>query len=140
MPMKTLPLSHYEQWPFARKTVIFLEAAKTSNDIPNRTVGSHEVSYYLLSHAIELAIKAVAQLKTGSPPPKIHDKQELSEMFKEECGFSAEELITIKTLKELNNGSGGLRYDNEPNGDFLPFTFKEGVAIVERLVIENFQD
>ncbi len=138
--MKNFPLDYYEQWPFIRKAVIFLSAAKTSNEIINRTVGSHEVSYYLLSHAVELAIKAVAQLKTGLPPPRIHDKEELSEIFKEECGFSDAELATIKELKELNNGSGGLRYDNEPQGEFLPFTFEAGIQIVERLITEKFQD
>lgn len=137
--MKKLPLDHYKQWPFARKTVIFLDAAKTSNEITNRTSGSHEVAYYLLSHSVELAIKAVAQLKTGSLPPTIHDKEELSELFKDQCGFTEEELSTIKELKELNNGKGGLRYDNEVHGEFLPFTFNKGVAIVERLITENFQ-
>jgi len=137
--MKNLPLQHYEKWPFARKTIIFLTAAKNSNEFANRTVGSHEVSYYLLSHSVELAIKAVAQLKTGNPPPRTHDKQELSEMFKEECGFTDDELKVIKDLKELNNGSGGLRYENEPHGDFLPFTFDKGIAVVERLIVESFQ-
>lgn len=138
--MKNLPLEHYEQWPFARKAVIFLVAAKTSNEIVNRTAGSHEVSYYLLSHSVELAIKAVAQHKTGSPPPYMHDKEELSEMFKDECAFTDDELATIKELKELNNGSGGLRYDNEVHGEFLPFTFNRSVAIVERLIGDNFQN
>ncbi len=137
--MKNLPLEHYEKWPFARKAVIFLSAAKSSNEITNRTVGSHEVSFYLLSHAVELIIKAVAQLKTGSPPPFTHDKEELSEMFKVECGFSVEELATIKELRELNNGSGGLRYENEVHGEFLPLTFNHGVTIVERLIGDNFQ-
>lgn len=138
--MKNLPLEHYEQWPFARKSVIFLAAAKSTNETINRTAGSHEVSYYLLSHSMELVIKAVAQLKTGSSPPFLHDKEELSEMFKAECDFTEEDLTTIKELKELNNGSGGLRYDNEVHGEFLPFTFNRGVAIVERLIEDNFQN
>lgn len=137
--MKSLPLEHYEQWPFARKAIIFLGAAKTANEITNRTVGSHEVAYYLISHAVELSIKAVAQHKTGSPPPFIHDKQELSERFQAECEFGTKELATIKQLKELNSGSGGLRYENEPVGEFLPSTFNESVAIVERLITESFQ-
>lgn len=137
--MKNLPLEYYEQWHFARRTVIFLNSAKTTNEITNRTVGSHEVSYYLLSHAIELAIKAVAQKRTGTPPPFTHDMQELAEMFKEECGFSAEELHTIQQLKDLNNGPGGLRYDNLPVGQFLSSLFDDGVAIVERLIVENLQ-
>lgn len=137
--MKNFPLEYYEQWPFARKTVIFLAAAKTSNETTNRNTGSHEVSYYLLSHSVELAIKAVAQFKTGNPPRYTHDKQELSETYKDECAFSDDELETIKELKELNNGSGGLRYENQPNGEFLPLTFNKGVAIVERLIVDNFQ-
>lgn len=137
--MKNFPPEYYEQWPFARKAIIFLSAAKTADEVTNRTSDSHEVSYYLLSHSVELIIKAVAQFKTGAPPPRIHDKQELSELFKNECKFTNEELGTIKKLKELNNGSGGLRYENEPVGDFLPLTFNQGVAIVERLITENFQ-
>jgi HEPN domain-containing protein len=137
--VKHLPLDYYRQWPFARKAVIFLSAAKTSNEPVNRSNDSWEVSYYLLSHAVELIIKAVAQYKTGAPPPHIHDKEELSEMFQDECGFTAEELKVIKELKKLNNGPGGLRYENEPQGEFLPFTFNDGVLIVERLIEENFE-
>lgn len=137
--MKNLPLEHYAAWPFARKALIFLQAAKSADEITNRNVGSHEVSYYLLSHSVELVIKAVAQLKTGSPPPRIHDKQELSEQFRTECEFTDEEMETIKKLKELNNGQGGLRYENEPHGEFLPSVFNDGVTIVERLLSDNFQ-
>ena len=137
--MKNLPLDHYKQWPYARKTVIFLKASQTSEEITNRNAGSYEVSYYLLSHSIELAIKAVAQLKTGLPPPRTHDKEELSELFRDECGFSEQELNTIRALKELNSGPGGLRYENIPRGEFLPSTFNEGVELVERLIVENFQ-
>lgn len=137
--MKNLPLQHYEQWPFVRRAVIWLAQAKRSNEIPNRSPGSHEVAYYELSHSIELIIKGVAQHKTGDVPPSIHDKEELSELYKEQCGFSDEELETIKELKELNNGRGGLRYDNEPRAEFLPSTFDQGVKIVERLIEENFQ-
>jgi HEPN domain-containing protein len=135
--MKTLPLEHYSQWPFARKAVIFLNAAKTANEITNRTVGSEEVSYYLLSHSVELAIKAVAHLKTGQMPPRTHDKQELAELFKDECDLTEAELSTIRELKELNNGPGGLRYENEPQAEFLPSTFNAGVKVAEKL-LENF--
>lgn len=46
----------------------------------------------------------------------------------------------ISELSGLNNGSGGLRYDNPVIGEFLPFTFRDGVLIVERLFVENFQN
>lgn len=133
--MKNLPLEHYP--PLARKAVIFLRAAKTANEITNRRVGSEEVSYYLLSHAVELSIKAIAQKDTGRFP-MTHDKQELAEQFKDECGFSQNEIETIIKLKNLNQGPGGLRYDNNPQGHFLPSTFKSGVKIVERL-LEKFE-
>ena len=135
--MKNLPLDHYSQWPFARKAAIFLDAAKTANEITDRTVGSEEVSYYLLSHSVELGIKAVANLKTGTMPPRIHDKQELAQMYQRECGFNQDDLDVIGKLKELNNGPGGLRYENEPVGEFLPSLFSEGVRISEKL-LENF--
>ncbi len=137
--MKNLPLDHYKQWPFARKAVIFLNAAKTLDEPQNRNWDNWEVSYYLISHAIELSIKAVARLKTGASP-YTHDKQELSETYREECGFSDEELETIKQLKLLNNGRGGLRYDNQIKAEFLPSYFNDAVNIVERLITENFQD
>ena len=136
--MKNLPLEHYEQWPFARKAVIFLQAAKSSNEITNQTVGSWEVSYYLLSHCLELTIKAVAHYKTSQMPTRIHDNVELADKYQKECNFSKGELNTIHQLRELNNGPGGLRYDNEPLGQFLPSTFNDGVKIVERL-LENFE-
>jgi HEPN domain-containing protein len=137
--MKQLPKDHYNQWPFVRKSLAFLEAAKLLDDPQNRSIDSWEVSYYSLSHSVELIIKGVAQLKTGQEPPREHDKQHLSEMFRKECGFSDDEMETIRQLKELNNGPGGLRYDNQAKGDFLPSTFAEGVQIVERLIEENFQ-
>lgn len=136
--MKNLALEYYAQFPFARKAIIFLEAAKTAYEIRNRTVGSHEVSFYLLSHSIELSIKAVAKRETGYAPPWIHDKQKLAEEYKNECGFSNEEVEIIMKLKALNDGPGGLRYENNPRGQFLPSTFKSGVKIVERL-LETFK-
>lgn len=137
--MKHLPKDYYDQWPYVRKAVAFLEAAKVVDEPQNRNIDSWEVSFYLLSHSVELVIKGVAQLKTGKRPPIEHDKQHLSEMFRDECGFSDDEMETIRQLKGLNNGPGGLRYDNQVNGDFLPSTFTEGVQIVERLIEENFQ-
>ncbi len=134
--MKNLPLEHYP--PLARKAVIFLNGAKTLYEIPNRLMGSWEASYYLLSHALELSIKAVVLKETGKRPPFIHDKEILAGKYKAECGFSDEEVNTIIKLKQLNNGLGGLRYDNEPQGQFLPSTFQNGVKIVERL-LEKFQ-
>jgi len=134
--MRKIPLKNYP--PFARKAIIFLGAAKTTNEATNRAVGSEEVSFYLLSHAIELSIKVVAQKATGRPPPRIHDKEDLAEQFKKECGFSQNEITTIIKLKNLNDGPGGLRYDNQPVGKFLPATFKKGVGIVERL-LEKFE-
>jgi HEPN domain-containing protein len=136
--MKNYPLDYYKDYPFARKTIIFLNAAKTLNEPENTSIGSWEASYYLISHSIELAIKAVAVKKTGSAPFG-HDKQELSEQFKKECNFTDSELEVIKQLKSLNNGRGGLRYDNQIKSEFLPSYFDDAVAIVERLVAENFQ-
>lgn len=136
--MKNLPLDYYRQWPFARKAVIFLNAAKTLYEPQNRSWDNWEVSYYLLSHSIELSIKAVAKLKTGHAPYG-HDKEELSETYKNECGFIKEELEIIKQLKLLNNGPGGLRYDNKIKAEFLPNYFNDAVRIVERLIAENFQ-
>ncbi len=131
--MKNLPLEHYP--PLARKAVIFLNGAKTLNEITNSRVGSWEASYYLLSHAFELAIKAVLKKETGQEPLYTHDKELLAGKYGK---FSDEELKTIKELKLLNNGAGGLRYDNEPQTEFLPSTFKNGVKIVERL-LEKFE-
>lgn len=132
--MKNLPLEHYP--PLARKAVIFLNAAKNANEITNRRVGSEEVSFYLLSHAVELSIKALAIERTGEAPMRIHDKETLAIKYREVCGFSEEEIHTIRRLKDLNDGPGGLRYDNTPRGQFLPSTFNNGVKIVERLLQE----
>src|SRR2546430_14614113 len=98
--MKHLPLNHYS--PLARKAVIFLNGAKTLNLTPNMFEGSGEVSYYLLSHSLELAIKAVALKETGIQPSRIHDKELLAGKYKEECNFTNEEIDTIIKLKLLN--------------------------------------
>jgi HEPN domain-containing protein len=132
--MKQLPLEYYEKFPFARKALLFLNAAKTANEISNRQEGSWEVSFYLLSHAVELSIKAVAYYKTQIEPSWGHDKVELAERYRIECDFSEDELITISTLKDLNNGPGGLRYDNDIIGKFYPSDFNKGVGIIERLL------
>ncbi|GEM_PF-6092545 len=134
--MKNLPLEHYP--PLARKALIFLNGAKTLNEISNRRVGSWEASYYLLSHALELAIKAIVLKETGKQPSFVHDKKVLAGKYRTECGFSDEEVNTIIELKLLNNGPGGLRYDNEPQSQFLPSTFKNGAKIVEGL-LEKFE-
>lgn len=138
MPMLNLPPEHYGQWTHVRKAVAFLNAAKLVDEVQNRTSDSWEVSYYLLSHAVELIIKGVAEAKTGETAWG-HDKEQLSEKYRSECGFSDEEMQIIKDLKELNNGQGGLRYENQVNGEFLPSVFDGGVNIVERLIVENFQ-
>ena len=136
--MKNLPLEYYEQFPFARKAVIFLRSAKKSNEITNTDVGSWEVSYYLLSHAVELSMKAVARKETGEEPLRLHDKQKLAYKYLDICKFKNHELGVIKRLKNLNNGPGGLRYDNKIKGEFYPFDFRDGVKIVERL-LEYFE-
>lgn len=134
--MKNLPLDHYP--PLARKALIFLNSAKSAEEIPNRRIGSEEASYYQLSQAVELSIKALVKEETGKTPPRIHDKQELAERYRDICSFTDNEVDTIIKLKQLNNGPGGLRYDNEPIGQFLPSTFQKGVKIVERL-LERFE-
>ena len=137
--MKNFHLDYYVDYPFARKAIIFLNAAKTLYEPQNRACDSWEVAYYLISHSIELSIKAVAVKKTGKAPFG-HDKVELSEQFREDCSFSDEELQTIKQLKLLNNGKGGLRYDNQRKYEFLPNYFNDAVKIIERLISENFQE
>lgn len=134
--MKNLPLEHYPS--LARKAVIFLNGAKTLDEVTNRRIGSWEASYYLLSHALELSIKAVVFKETRKQPSWIHDKEVLAGKYRTECGFSDEEINTIVKLKLLNDGPGGLRYDNDPQDKFLPSTFQNGVKIVERL-LEKFE-
>lgn len=130
--MKSLPVDYYP--PLARKALIFLNAAKMTSEIINRNEGSYEVSYYLLSHSVELSMKAVIEKHTGTDAPQGHDIEELAEMYKKICGTSEAEMKTIRKLKALNEGRGGLRYPNTPKGKFLPSTFKNGVLIVERLL------
>lgn len=134
--MKDLPLNYYP--PLARKAIIFLNSAKTTHRIINRKVGLEEASYYELSQAVELSIKALVKKESGKEPPRIHDKQELAKRYRDICGFSDKEISTIIKLKQLNNGPGGLRYDNQPIGQFLPSIFQDGVNIVERL-LEKFE-
>lgn len=134
--MKNLPLEYYP--PLVQKAIIFLDSAKTTHEIKNRKIRSEEVTYYDLSQAVELSIKAVVQKQTREKAPRIHDKEKLAKQYRSICGFTDDEMDTIKKLKLLNNGPGGLRYDNKPIGQFVPSLFKKGVKIVERL-IEKFE-
>lgn len=137
--MLSLPPSHYDQWPLARRALAYLRGASTVSEARNRTIDFWLVSYYLLSHAIELSIKAVVA-KVDGDSPRGHNISRLARQYRQQCNFSNEELRVIDELSVLNNGPGGLRYDNPVVGEFLPFTFHNGVTIVERLFIENFQD
>ena len=134
--MKNIPLNFYP--PLARKAKLFLIEAEKGFDTKNRTVGSEEIIFYSISQALELAIKAVVYMKTGVKPIRIHDKELLANIYQKECNFSNDEKDTIIKLKLLNNGPGGLRYDNQPIGEFKPSTFKKASKIVERL-LEMFE-
>lgn len=138
MPMLNLPPQHYDQWPLSRRALAYLKGAKTITEIHNRTIDFWLVSYYLLSHSVELTIKAVVG-KVQNTTPRGHNIKLLSKQYREICHFTDEEMRVIRELGDLNNGPGGLRYDNPVIGEFLPFTFRDGVLIVERLFIENFQ-
>ena len=134
--MKKLPLEIYP--PLARKAVIFLRSAIVLQEVQNREIGSWETSYYLLSHSLELSIKALVHKSTGNYPEKIHDKELLSQKYREICSFTDTDMETIRELKLLNNGPGGLRYDNLPLTEFKPHMFNNGVKIVEKL-LEKFE-
>lgn len=134
--MKKLFSEHHP--PLARKAEIFLNTAKLVDKIDGGSNDFEEATYYLLSQAVELSIKALVKIETGQTPPRTHDKQELAERYREVCRFSDDEMDTITRLKQLNNGPGGLRYDNQPIGQFSPKIFKHGIKIVERL-LEKFE-
>ena len=133
--MKNLPLDFYP--PLARKSVIFYHLAELANEPVNRRMGSWEASYYLLSHSVELAIKAVYELKTGKNPSYGHKLVPLAKRYKEQCRFSNEEIKILQELDRLNQGHG-LRYPNTPEAEFLPSTFSGGMKITERLLV-NFE-
>lgn len=59
MPMLNLPPQYYDQWPLARRALAYMRGAQTITEIQNRTADFWLVSYYLLSHSVELTIKAV---------------------------------------------------------------------------------
>jgi len=78
-----------------------LRSVLSFDKIINRSGGSAEASYYQLSQAVELSIKALVKKETGKAPPMIHDKQELAEQYQNICGFSDGEMNTIIKLKQL---------------------------------------
>lgn len=136
--MLNLPSQHYDRYPYARRALSFLKGAQTTYEPTNRYIDFWVVSYYLLSHSVELSIKAVIKKKLELDT-RGHNIISLARRYTQECNFSQDELAVINQLANLNSGSGGLRYDNIVEGDFLPFTFRDGVKIIERLFEENFQ-
>jgi len=134
--MKNLPLTVYP--PLARKAKIFYDSAKLTNEIVNRTAGSYEVSYYLLSHAIELSIKACVEAFTNQKPSRGHRLLPLVEKYKKVLKLTNTDLAVAYDLDRLNTGRGGLRYPNKYKGDFYPHIFADGLETVEHL-LERFE-
>lgn len=127
-----IPPSSYP--PLASKALIFLKAAAILRKPKNRVTGLWEASYYLLSHSLELAIKAVVQEATGEQVERIHNIDVLADKYKEVCLLTEADMQTINQFSLLNSGPGGLRYDNLPLTNFLPSTFKKGEEIIEKLL------
>jgi len=136
--MLNLPEEHYDKYPHAYRALLFLKGAQEAFEPTNRYIGFWIISFYLLSHSIELSIKAVIKLRLDEDVGG-HDIADLAERYNHVCNFSEDELRTIGEFNDLNNGPGGLRYDNDAQVNFFPFTFRDGVKIVERLFKENFQ-
>lgn len=131
MLIRSIPSNRLNR--LARKAQLFALTAEKLHEDRDNINDSEEVAYYLISHAIELSIKSIAKRETGNYP-RIHDKIELAERFKNLCNFTQDEILTIQIIKDLNNGVGGLRYDNPPIGEFRPEYFNNAIKVIERLL------
>ena len=118
---------------FSKWAINYLKAAETLYKIENRTIGFWIPAYYLLHHSIELAIKAYIAKSTGSQPPKGHD---IEKLFKNSSySLTTDEGKAVQLLRQVNMGSGGLRYPQVgTNGPFLPSMFNSGAKLVKKLI------
>lgn len=66
-----------------------------------------------------------------------HDLKKLSEIYNESSKnkLTIEESVQISMLSKLNEGEGGLRYDNQIEDNFLPSTVKTISTLIKRLVL-----
>lgn len=125
---------------FFAKSVSFLAAAKIVHGSGSKDK-LEDVSFYLLSHAFELGVKAIAAATL--PSEKIeytHDKRDLATKYWEVCSFSHQDIEVASKLRDLNNGSGGLRYPNQVVGAFDPNLFDDGAALIEQLHLKLTAD
>lgn len=117
------------------RSLAFLRAAERLHEIVNRFVGGWFPTYYLLTHALELGMKArileqTCQLETG------HNLMRLICGHPDLFDFDEADLTAIKQLMDLNSGPGGLRYPNDIQGDFLPSVFDSCTNITRQLIRE----
>ncbi len=116
----------YKRW-----SVVYLTGAETLYKIENRRIGSWIPAYYLLTHSLELILKAKILAKIANN----HDVQKLAKMFdSSETKLTDDEKKQILELSKLNIGPGGLRYDNKTEGVFSPKIFVIISDLIKKLL------
>jgi hypothetical protein len=117
---------------FKKWAKIYLDSAETLHEIENRNPDYWIVCFYLLSHSLELAFKSnlTSQKVWG------HNLKKLAEIYNvsSQNKLSGEEINQVSMLSKLNEGVGGLRYDNKIDDNFLPSTVKTISTLIKRLI------
>lgn len=117
---------------FKKWAKLYLDGAETLHEIKNRNPHYWIACFYLLSHSLELALKAYLTLENV----KGHKLKLLAKKFnkKSNSKITDEEMLKISELVKLNKGQGGLRYDNKIQDNFFPSTFQTISSLIKRLL------
>ena len=117
---------------YGKKSKSFLEAAQALYLKDSARV-MQEVVFYLLSHSLELAIKAAVFSKSDTMVIRGHRLLPLTQKYRELLELLDLDIALAYDLGNLNKGSGGLRYPNRYEGDFYPHLYDDAVDVIARL-------
>lgn len=112
----------------------FYLAAIELYDPKNRNFKFYIPSYYLMGHAMELLLKGVWEYENDAIwTQRSHRLTKVYSLIKD-LKLSREDERLLEDYDKLNDGRGGLRYDNEPKKEFFPTLFDGEVELFQKVI------